>query len=473
MTATGPPSRPGFLKSLSGRLLVVTILVVLLAEIVIYVPTVAREHRDLLSARIAAAQTAALALEEAENNEVSPRLRRELLANAGVRAVALKRDETRRLYLADENLPVVAETFDLRAAGLWSDIAQAAGTILGGGTRTIRILDTPRLGGGQFIEAIADDGPLRAELLASSWRILVVSVGVALAAGTFVFLALNLIMVRPIRGLIGSMLAFREKPDDAARILKPSGRRDEIGAAEEALAAMQDDVRNALNAKTHLAALGTAVAKISHDLRNILTAAQLASERLGQSADPETRRQAARLIRTLDRAAALAEDTLAYGRAEDAKPVPRRVALADLVNEAAAAAGARDAPGIAFANTVGHAATLIADPDMLFRSLLNLLRNAVQALAGGTEARTLSVSLETENGEARISVADTGPGIPESVLPGLFEPFGGGAKVRGTGLGLAIARELTRAQGGDLVLIRTGPGGTLFRIQLPQPDTTP
>ncbi len=460
--ADGARARRG--RSLSGRLLWLTFAFVLAAEILIYVPSVAGRHADLLASRIAAAQTAALALEEAENNEVSPRLRRELLANAGVKAVALKRDEARRLFLSDEQPGTVEVTYDLRERGFLDEVAGAWDALTAGRDRTIRIIDTPRLGGGQFIEAIADEAPIRAELFGYARSVLAISLSIALGAGALVFAVLNFALIAPIQRLVRSMTGFRENPEDPDRVLEPSGRSDEIGKAEEALAAMQADVRAALASRAHLAALGTAVAKINHDLRNILAGAQLATERLGRSADPEVRRQAERLVRTLDRAADLASNTLAYGRAGERAPDRREVALAEIVDEAAASAGARDDPRVAFENQVARDLALSADPDQLYRILLNLMRNAVQALAGAAARKRLAVSARTSESGVEIEVADEGPGIPEAVLPRLFEPFGGGARTRGTGLGLAIARELARGHGGDLTLIRTGPDGTTFRV---------
>jgi signal transduction histidine kinase len=468
--ANGETTGWRFGRSLSGRLLLLTVAFALTAQLAIYAPIVAGQHQDLLRSRIAAAQTAVLALEETQNNEVSPRLREELLANAGVKAVALKRDEARLLFLADDMPGPVNRVYDLRATSFLSEIGDALECLWGDGTRIVRIIDTPRLGGGQFIEAIAEERPIRAALAAYAWRTLLIGLAIAMATGALVFLALNLALVRPIRRLIRSMTAFREAPDRADRVLVPSGRRDEIGDAEDALAAMQGQVRQSLTQSAHLAAMGAAVAKINHDLRNMLGGAQLASERLGQSRDPAVRLMAPRLIRTLDRAIALATDTLAYGKAGERSPVPEAVLLHGLVQEAAAAAGALERPPVRFENAVPGALTVWADNEQLYRILLNLMRNAAQAIDAAEKPAALTVSAACGPEGASIDVADEGPGIPDAVLPHLFQPFGGTGKVAGTGLGLAIARDLARAHGGDLILLRTGPQGTTFRVQLPGRD---
>ena len=460
----------GIGRSLSGRLLFLTIAFALAVQIVVYAPIVAGAHQDLLRSRIAAAQTAVLALEATQNNQVSPRLREELLANAGAVAVALKRDEARLLFLADAAPQPVSKVYDLRHPDWMTAIGDAAEALWGDGSRTLRIVDTPRLGGGQFIEAIVEEKPIRAALAEFAWRTFLIGLAIALAIGVLVFFTLNFALVRPIRRLIRSMTAFRAAPEDAANVMAVSGRRDEIGDAEKALAGMQGDIREALTQRAHLAAMGAAVAKINHDLRNMLSGAQLASENLEQSRDPNVRRMAPRLMRTLDRAIALATDTLAYGRAGERAPVPAPLDLNELVQEAAAPAGALAAARTHFVNAVPKGFIVKADGEQLYRMLLNLARNAVQAIEANGAPATLSVSAARAANLIVIDVADTGPGIPDRVLPHLFEPFGISGKAGGTGLGLAIARELARGHGGDLVLLNTGEKGTVFRLTLPDGD---
>ena len=454
-------------RSLSGRLLALTVPLVLIVQVAIYAPIVAGAHQDLLHARIAGAQTAVLALEATQNNQVSARLRAELLANAGAVAVALKRDEARLLFLADEAPQPVSKTYDLRERSWLGAIGDAAETLWGDGSRTLRIVDTPRLGGGQFIEAIVEEKPIRDSLAAFAWRTFLIGLGIALIVGGVVFVTLNLALVRPIRRLIRSMTAFRAAPEDAANVLQPSARADEIGDAEVALAGMQADIRTALTQKAHLAAMGAAVARIHHDLRNMLAGAQLASESLERSADPNVQRMTPRLMRTLDRAIALANDTLAYGKAGERAPLPGPVDLKDLAQEVAAPAGARNAARTRFVNAVPEGFIVEADGEQLYRILLNLLRNAVQAIEADGTAASLTISAARGDGITIIDVSDTGPGIPDRILPHLFEPFGVSGKGGGAGLGLAIARELARAHGGDLIFTGSGAGGTSFRLTLP------
>ena len=119
--------------------------------------------------------------------------------------------------------------------------------------------------------------------------------------------------------------------------------------------------------------------------------------------------------------------------------------------------GLEATPAIAVRNLVDAGLRLEADPDPLFRVLVNLGRNAVQALqARGLDAAGgdwIAVSAQRQAGETRILFADSGPGIPEKAREGLFRPFADTTRVGGSGLGLAIAAELVRAHGGRIRLM--------------------
>jgi signal transduction histidine kinase len=238
----------------------------------------------------------------------------------------------------------------------------------------------------------------------------------------------------------------------------------EIGLAERELAAMQRDLHGALRQKTRLAALGAALARIQHDLRNLLSTAQLASDRLAEIDDPAARRLAPRLVASIGRAVTLATTTLRYGHAEERAPERRRVALKSLIEEASEAALEAGAANIALTCEIDAALHVDADPEQLFRMVLNLLRNAAQALADKSGA--IVVRAEHIDGGVRIDIADTGPGIAPGVQGRLFQPFAS-ARLGGSGLGLAIVRDLARLHGGEVMLVSTGPKGTCFRLELP------
>src|SRR5690606_29308257 len=113
-------------QSLSARLLLLTIGFVMLAEVLIYVPSIAAFRRDWLEDRLDMAQIAALALEATANLMISDELAGELLENAGVEAVVLQRADARQLILGDEMPREVAAAYDLRIANAWSLVRDAA-----------------------------------------------------------------------------------------------------------------------------------------------------------------------------------------------------------------------------------------------------------------------------------------------------------------------------------------------------------
>ena len=294
---------------------------------------------------------------------------------------------------------------------------------------------------------LLDEAPLRGEMWDFGIRILELSIVISLVTAALVYLSLQWLLVRPMRRITASMMDFREDPEDASRIIAASGRRDEIGVAERELAVLQKTVRQALGQRARLAALGTAVTKINHDLRNILATARLVTDGLTASAAPEVRRVAPRLLDAIDRAVALCTRTLDFSR-EGAPPLaPSRFSLAALIDEIGPGLGLSE-DGLAIDCAIPPELAVRADRDQLYRVLLNLARNAVEA-----GARRLRFAAAREDGIIAIEIADDGPGLPPKARENLFRPFFGSARPGGSGLGLAIARELMRAHGGELVLV--------------------
>ena len=235
---------------------------------------------------------------------------------------------------------------------------------------------------------------------------------------------------------------------------------------------MQRQLVGTLQHKSRLAALGLAVAKINHDLRNMLSSAQLFSDRLTDSDDPLVMRFAPKLIKTLDRAIVFCQSTLSYGRAVEQPPARRLVQVGPLVDDARELLGLGGEERVAWIEAIEPGLTVDADPDQLFRVLLNLTRNALEALEGKGETDPaqdhIRVTGRREGRIVSIEVSDTGPGVPERAKPHLFEAFSGSARPGGTGLGLAIASELVRAHGGTRDLCRGHD-----RRDVPDRDTGP
>ncbi len=387
--------------------------------------------------------------------------------------IVVRRDGAARV-LAQSAMPgTVATTVQLTMPGrsqALASIREAFDTLLSDGSRLIRVVGPMETRAGQ-LELVLQETGLRADMLSYARNVMLISFFISLAAALLVFLALRWLLIRPMQRLTSSMLAFADDPEDPAHVIQPSGRRDEIGTAEEQLAAMQTRLRGTLTQQRHLAELGLAVSKINHDLRNVLASASLFSERLQTVADPVVQRLAPRLVKSIDRAASYASSVLAYGKAGESAPERRLVRLHRLAEEVAQSLGLDgDDMAVEWVNGVPADLEVAADSEQLFRILANLARNAVQAMEGLPDGpatvRRLSIHARTETGCTCIEVADTGPGLPDEARDNLFAAFKPSAKSGGTGLGLAIAAELTRAHGGTIRLLDR-PVGTAFEIELP------
>ncbi|MDQ0467450.1 signal transduction histidine kinase [Labrys wisconsinensis] len=454
---------------LSARLLMLTLLFVMLAVVCVSVPSVANYRVNWLTNRVSGAVTAAMVLEAAPNGMVSEKLAMQVLDSIGAKTVVLKMKDSRRLLAASDLPPQIDVTVDLRDLG-WPDmIRQAFGTLTAPDGRIMRVMAHAPMNG-EFIELTMPEAPLREAMLRFARNILLFSLAVAVITAGLVHLALSWLIVRPMRRLTHAMVAFGENPEDQSRIVEASSRTDEIGVAERELSAMQRQLAGALQQKNRLANLGLAVAKINHDLRNLLAAAQLFSDRLTDSDDPMVQRFAPKLLQTLDRAITFCQSTLSYGRAVEQPPQRRPVPVAPLVTDVRELLGLGGEDQVGWIESIEPDLIIDADPDQLSRVLLNLSRNALEALRGKGETDPahdhIRVTGRRTGPDVLIEISDTGPGVPDKARQRLFEAFSGSARPGGTGLGLAIAAELVRAHGGTVALV-DGTLGATFRIQIP------
>ena len=454
---------------LSARLLLLTIMFVMIAEVLIYVPSIANFRLNWLNDRLAAAHTAALVLNAAPSGMVPEEVAKQVLDSIGARAVAIKTGSQRRLLAVAEMPPVVHHDIDMRNVVWYRAILDAFSTLFCSDKDVMRVVG-PAPRGGEFLEIVLDEAPLRDAMLRFSVNILLLSLVISAITAALVYLALHYLLVRPMRRITASMIGFHADPENPERIIAPSSRQDEVGVAERELAAMQGDLATMLHQKSRLAALGLAVSKINHDLRNLLSSAQLFSEGLSHLPDPRVQRFAPKLMRSLERAIELCQSTLSYGRVQEPAPVRRPVDLAALVEEVRETLGLADAAQIGWIVSVERGMTVDADHDQLLRVLLNLTRNAQQALESSAPNDPLRdqirITGRREGAVAIIEVADTGPGFPAKGRDHLFEAFQGSTRTGGTGLGLAIAAELVRAHGGSIALVE-GTIGATFRITIP------
>ena len=450
---------------LSLKLLTLTIIFVMVAEIMIFVPSVANFRRNWLDDRLAAAQVAVMVLEASPREGLPAGLETQLLDGVGALAIAARAGGARRL-LAQENLPPqVGRTVDLRESGRMTSIIESFDILFNGAERRIRVIGRS-MGEADFVEIVIDERPLRYAMLEFARNIAWISLFIAVMTAGLLFLALSWLIIRPVKRLAGNVMAFAGDPEDPNRIVTPSGRQDEIGDAEIALAGMERTLASSLREKKRLAAVGLAVSKINHDLRNMLASAQLLSDRIGESKDPSVQRFGPKLIATLGRAIDFCQSTLAYGRVTEPDPQRRSVSLAALANDVGDMLGYGQPGQPRLDNRVSTEMRVSLDPDQMFRVLSNLLRNAGQALgASRTPDPVVTITCEQAGGRSIIRVADNGPGVPQRARGLLFEAFSGSTTAGGTGLGLAIAAELVRLHGGSIEL-EPSETGAVFRIEI-------
>jgi len=465
-----PSVMTGRFSGLSNKLIATIIGVILLVEIVVYLPSLASFRSTWLEDRLRVGVVAARVLDAVPDVMALPReLTDRLLNSAGAHAVVYRREgQSQMIELTNPVMPDVVVTADLRLRDLPSQVWGALDTLFAGPGRTLRVVG---MGDGDesLVELLMPEAPLRRDMLDYSRSIALVSLGIAAATAFVLYVLVSRLFIDPVLRMTGNMLAFRKAPENAALILTPSARRDEIGILERELAAMESDLFSMLRQRRHLAELGLAVAKINHDLRNTLAAAQLLSDQVATLDDPKVQRLAPRLVTTLDKAIGFAQAVLDYGRETAATPRFTKAALWGLVEDAAFEAKASGNPLISFRNEVEEGVSVEVDPGQMGRVLVNLIKNAREALeAAGPDLHEPGIVVRASSDSQRtvISVTDNGPGLPERARTNLFVAFEGSVRSGGTGLGLAIAREIVEAHGGALTLVEQQPG-TRFDISLP------
>ena len=381
----------------------------------------------------------------------------------------MKMGTQRRLLAVSDAPPPINHDFDMRNVYTFDWIADAFMLMLDTRKNVMRVVG-PAPMGGDFIEIIMDEPPLRKALLRYSVNLLLISLLISGITAAMVYLTLHYMFVRPMGRITANMMAFRADPENADRIIVPSRRGDEIGIAERELATMQAELASMLQQKSRLAALGLAVSKINHDLRNLLGSAQLISDRLLALPDPDVQRFAPKLVRALERAIAFCQSTLSYGGVQEPPPERKPILLEPLVEEVHETLGIPPDLSIRWISAVERGLMVEADYEQLFRILLNLSRNALQALesraAHDPGRDQIRITGRREGAVVVIEVSDTGPGFSGKAQAHLFEAFQGSTRPGGTGLGLAIAAELVRAHGGEIRLVEGTIGATL-RFSIP------
>ena len=464
----------GFIsRRLSGKLLLMTIGFVMLAELVIFIPSAATFRQNWLTERAQQAALLAQALTGVPNYEASEILTQQFMRDTDVIMMSAKRNGMSEFMLGQPPNKSVTLMVDLREERQLPRFRDAFHAFFGAADGCLRILYPSPVKGQDALELLIHEDKLQDAMRVHFKNIFWLSLIIALITGTLIYLAMLVLIIRPIEKLAKGLAAFRENPEKRRVNMEPTKRKDEIGQLEREFHDMKQSVRASFKQRERLATLGLAVAKINHDLRNVLTSASLVSDRLASDQDERVSKMGSRLTRAIDRGVKLTGEVLNYSQSGSEGPALEPVRISLLLGEAAGdtlgnfGAGPRK---INFINNVTTDVTVMADPDHSYRIFQNLFRNAAQAMAGIREdnaQRDLTVEATPSGDSITIRVIDTGPGMPDKARDNLFKAFAGSTGHGNTGLGLTISKELAQDQNGDLILESSNATGTVFNVTIP------
>ncbi len=461
-----------FASRLSTRFLVLTVVFVALAEVLIFVPSITAMRLSWLRDRLNTAAAAAIIVDGLPDVELPRPLQDDALMATGTKAIVLHKPDITRMIVVSDVPPSVNAQYDLSTRDVLRDTRDAFSTLLFGGNEVFSVRG-PIGHSGMVIELVMSDRALRQAMVVYTQEILLFTVIISFMTASMIFLVINRLLIRPIARMTASMQTFAANPASPAAIVQPPKGTDELALAARHLAAMQGDLQRTLRQQKNLADLGLAVSKINHDMRNILSSAQLMSDRLADAGDPVARGLSSKLVRTLGRAIGYSSEVLSYGRASETAPRRARIPLRPLVEDVAEILGIGVESGIDFDIDMSADLMVDADAEQIFRVLYNLCRNSMQALEadvgpfGDAGRKRILVSAERIEDRVAVAVDDNGPGMPAKARDNLFSAFRGSTRAGGTGLGLAIARELIEAHGGQIALRDKAGRGTRFVFEIP------
>lgn len=467
--AKATPARllSGFFTGVAGQLLLYTVGMVLLLVVLVFPLLISERRNEWLAARVNVAELVAAAAQSSPEHRASNDFSRIARERLFILSIVADVGERREIVLAPER-PVTGTPVRMNMPddlSLW--FPETLAHFTASEERHLKLSFKPELTPYEDMEVIVSEATLRDALIAQSGAIILNALMFSVLAGAIVYVTVYRLIVRPMQGIADSVTRFSEAPE-AAKIELPYGHSDEIRKVLVALETMQRTVSSALRQRKRLADLGEAVAKISHDLRNSLSAAQILSDGLADSNDPHVRDAAPRLERAIQRSITLAEATLKYGRSETPLPNLRSLAFKPALDEAVAE-GTAGWPGVQFRVVCGEDVQVMADDDHLHRIITNLVRNAAKAITSrpaGSDTGLVVAEARRSGNQIKLTIGDNGPGVPKAVLAKLFQPFSKAGSDGGTGLGLAIARELARGMGGDLELVASSSAGSTFSLTL-------
>ena len=227
---------------LSARLLALTVVFVMLCEVLIFAPSIGRYRLVFLEERLASAHLAGLAIDATPDRMVTAQLTSTLLHHVGAHAVGLYQDGKLTHNLQVPDLPAVDREIDLREESFTDLIVDAFATLAQRRNRILRVIGPSPKDATVLAVVVLDEQPLRDDMLDYAWRILGLSIVIALVTASLLYLSLQIMLVRPMRRLTQRMTAFHPELPAAAGAdggdagdARARRRSDELGVAEQAL----------------------------------------------------------------------------------------------------------------------------------------------------------------------------------------------------------------------------------------------
>ena len=452
---------------LTLKLLLVTIVFAVVCELAVLIPSISKFHATWIQDKLIEADAGVKVFNESQENLEYFSVF--LLGSTGAEVIAEKKGQTRVLHAMGELPEMIDREINLDSNSALDEVTRSINTLFFGSDRVVRIVGSSQYSESSQVEIIFMESKIRAGLILFAIQVIGISLPIIVLVSALLFFSLYLMIIRPVQRLSKFTDQVAENPEGLERIKVLSNRTDEIGKTQKNLVNMEERLQSTIREHRHLANLGLAVSKINHDLRNILASAQLLLERLEDLPDPTVRRLAPKIISTLDRAVSYTRTVLDYGKTQEAPPKRKMIQLSPVVSEIGQVLSLDTNKKIEWSNNVNDEIEVDADPEHLFRILMNLCQNSLQALESKKTPvinKQIVVNAERQGSVVQIEVSDTGPGVPYLERTKIFHAFQSSFKTGGFGLGLSIAAELVEAHGGKILLKETD-SGAIFEISIP------
>jgi signal transduction histidine kinase len=310
------------------------------------------------------------------------------------------------------------------------------------------------------------------EILASQERVLLIILVLSLAGGLLGSWLIARSLARPISELTGAMAVVGAGQLDHPIIPRS---RDEIGELALAFGRMTDNLRQsraALVQSEKLASIGEMAAAVAHGLRNPLASLRAAAQLVRRHPEaPSSREHLDAIVEEVDRLDRRISHLLSFSRPAPFHPLQESVSRLVEGLLSAFSQLLRDRGVELDLDLAAGLPDVRVDPMQVEQALVEIVSNALDAMPTGGRLGIVGRAdgRDPDAGYVTIEVTDTGPGIPEHVLPSVCEPFFT-TRQEGTGLGLAIAKRYVEQNGGRIE-ITSRPGGTIVRLRLPAAPT--